>query len=250
MPQNLTFTTHISGHTSEGLELRGEPLNKLIEGANFVSTFFLSLTGRKPKRGEEVLLNAVMVSCIDHGIEPASGFVPRVSAASGNTVIPAMAAGLLALGPYHGGAISQAMTLFAELEMAGNVETAATQKVKEYREQKKRLPGFGHPVYKHNDPRVTKLFGLARTHRLPMTFMDVALTVETVLETELGKKLVLNIDGGIAALLLTLGIEPEAGDAVFAVARMAGSIAHIVEERTSGQWVRRLESGAVTYEKK
>jgi citrate synthase len=70
-------------------------------------------------------------------------------------------------------------------------------------------------------------------------------TVEEILQ----KKLVLNVDGAMAALLLALDISPKAGNAIFGVARVAGSVAHIVEEQSSGQWVRRLPKGSVTVEK-
>jgi citrate synthase len=89
--QDLTFTTKISGNTEKGAELRGTPLHELINEANFVSTLFLSITGRKPSDAECKLLNAMLVASIDHGIEPASGFVPRVIAASGNSLLTAMA---------------------------------------------------------------------------------------------------------------------------------------------------------------
>lgn len=246
--KHLIFTTTISGHTKKGSELRGVPLRDLVEEANFVKTFFLSLTGREPKPAEEHLLNAILVSCIDHGIQPASGFVPRVVAASGTDILPAMASALLALGPYHGGAITATMRVLQDLDTRGeDKEKSAKEIVREHRERKDRLPGFGHPVYKTEDPRVTQLFSLARKSKLDTHYCDLARMLETTLESVSGKQLVLNIDGGIAALLLALDIQPAAGNAIFGVARVAGSVAHILEEQADGDWVRRLPDDTVEY---
>lgn len=248
MSQDLTFKTTVSGHTKNDLELRGVPLTQLISEANFVATFFLSLTGRKPTAAEEKVLNALLVAAVDHGINPASGFVPRVVASSGNSVLTAMASSLLALGPYHGGAITGAMEVLREVnEYSDDKEKAATWLVKKYRSEKKRVPGFGHPVYKKVDPRTQQLFQLAREAELPLDYINLAKQVEHTLEEETLKKLVINVDGALAALLLSMGIDPLAGNAIFGVARVAGSIAHIVEEQKSGEWVRRVRPEDVEY---
>lgn len=246
--KNLTFKTAVSGHAKKGMELRGVALSELVEEADFVKTLFLSLTGREAKPAETHLLNAILVASIDHGIQPASGFVPRVVAASGNDVLTAMATTLLALGPYHGGAITDAMQVLQDLASRNDdKEKAAHEIIKEYRQAKKRLPGFGHPQYKAEDPRVTQLFAMARKARVPVDYCELARLLETTLESALGKPLVLNIDGGIAALLLALNIPPAAGNALFGVARVAGSIAHILEEQSDGDWVRRLPAEGVEY---
>lgn len=248
MVQNLTFTTKISGHTEQGVELRGHQLTDLVKEANFVATLFLSLTGRSPQPAEEKILNAVLVASIDHGVNPASGFVPRVVAASGNDVLTAMASTLLALGPYHGGAITGTMEVLAALNSNGpDKEKACAQLVAEYRQTKKRVPGYGHAQYREEDPRTTQLFNLAQQAGLQPDFIQLARLLELKIEENLGRKLVLNVDGAIAALLLSLGIDPKAGNALFGVARVAGSIAHIVEEQNSGEWVRRLDDEQVTY---
>lgn len=250
MVQDLTFSTTVSGHAEHGMELRGVPLDELIAKADFVSTLYLSLTGKQPTEGQKKLLNAILVASLDHGINPASGFVPRVVTASGNDVLTAMASTLLALGPYHGGALTPAMEVFARIDAEGktDVEAAALALIKEYRQQKKRVPGFGHPHYTDQDPRAQQLFAMAREAQLPERFMDIALTVETLLEQELARKLVLNIDGAIAALFATFDFEPRVGNALFGLARVAGSIAHIAEEQASGNWVRRLADAAVSYQ--
>ncbi len=248
MSQDLTFVTGVSGHTSKGLMLRGKALSDLISEADFVATFFLSITGRKPTKSEKKILNAILVASIDHGINPASGFVPRVVASSGNDVLTCMASSLLALGPYHGGAITGCMQVLAEVSTDGKDKEKACEKlIDSYRLEKKRIPGFGHPVYRKADPRAQLLFKLAREASLDIEFMNLAKQMEHSLEQKLNRKLVLNIDGAVAALLLTMGIDPVAGNAVFGLARVAGSIAHVIEEQKSGKWVRRVKPEDIEY---
>lgn len=248
MPNDLKFVTAISGQTTKGLMLRNVPLLDLVSEADFVSTLFLSITGKRPKKNEKKILNAILVASIDHGINPASGFVPRVVASSGNDILTCMASALLALGPYHGGAITNAMQVFARISGDGDdIEVACERLIDSYRLEKKRIPGFGHPKYKTVDPRAKVLFEIARKEDLAIEYMNIAKQLEHSLEQKLNKKLVLNIDGAIAALLLTLGLDPIAGNAIFGLARAAGSIAHIVEEQKSGNWVRRINDNDVEY---
>lgn len=248
MTQDLTFVTAVSGHTTKGIVLRNRPLLELVSEADFIGTLFLSITGRKPTKGEKKIVNAILVASIDHGINPASGFVPRVVAASGNDILTCMASALLALGPYHGGAITEAMKVLLQVHAGGeNKELACEKLIDSYRLEKKRVPGFGHPKYKTVDPRAKLLFEMARKAELEIEYMNLAKQMEHSLEQKLNKKLVLNIDGAIAALLLTLNIDPLAGNALFGLARAAGSIAHIVEEQKSGKWVRRITDGDIEF---
>lgn len=248
MANDLTFTTEISGATQSGYELRGKQLTDLIDQADFVATLFLSLTGRQPTKSELKVVNALLVAAIDHGIYPASGFVPRVVAASGNSVLTAMASTLLALGPRHGGAITDCMHVIAEVKQrGGNLETTCQEYVAECKAQKIRLAGFGHPHHKDADPRTTQLFKLAQEAGLSPEYVNITHMIEYALEQSAGRKLVINVDGAIATLLMTMGIDPLAGNALFGLARVGGSIAHIIEENRTNKTVRRLNEDQVLY---
>lgn len=222
MSQDLKFTTNISGNTPQGIVIRNEKLETLIHEADFVSTFFLSLVGRKPENVEKTILNAILVSAIDHEI---------------NT---------------DGGAITDAMSIIQTInEDSLDIEKACEKLIDSYIADKKIIPGFGHPVYDNFDPRAKELFDLARKNNLEIQFMNIVKQLEHSLDDKLGykikKKLILNIDGAIAALLLTLGIDPLAGNAIFGLARVAGSISHIVEEQKSGIGARLINEKDVEY---
>ncbi|MCA9369655.1 MAG: hypothetical protein H6774_01200 [Pseudomonadales bacterium] len=244
MSAGLHFDTTVSTTASDGSHLlRGKALTECIDDADFVSTFFLSLTGREPTQVESRLLNAMLVASLDHGVEPSSMFVPRVVASTGNEMLHCMATSLLALGPLHGGAITGAMEMFYSLKDKEDKEQACVQLVEEFRAKKKRVPGYGHPKYKDKttgDPRAQQLLQMAEKGGLDTSVTMTARILENTLEWKLNKVLVLNIDGAMAALLTTFGIAPEAGNGIFGVARVAGSIAHIVEEQESDAGVRRL----------
>ncbi len=241
----MKFQTHISRENNGELEIRGKSLTSLINGADYVATVYLTLTGREATAGQLKVLNAILVACIDHGVAPASGFVPRVVAASGNGVTQALASGVLALGPYHGAAIEDAMHVFAIL--VGQTESDVKAFVTEQRAQKKRILGYGHKIYTTADPRTEALFALAKAGGVDGPAMAAARAVESALEAEMGRKLVLNIDGAVAALLLEIGLPPEAGNGIFALARMGGMLAHIIEEKQQGTVVRRLDDEEVEF---
>ncbi len=249
MATDLQFISSVSGSDGQGLVIRGEPIKTLIKDASFVQTLFLSLTGRLPNTGEERLLNAVMVAAIDQGLEPASGFVPRVAISSGVELTTALASAVLMLGPRHGAAVTGAMQIFQQvLDDSVDRETTAGVVVSSYLSQGKRIPGFGHPVFRQSDPRAQTLLSLARRTISDCEALDAALLIEVALEQHLGRHLPLNIDGAIGALLLVLGIDPLAGNGLFAVARMAGAIAHCIEEIKQDKGVRRLPASAVVFE--
>ena len=222
MSQNLKFATAIIGNTSQGLILRNEKLEDLIKEADFVSTFFLSLVGRKPETVEKIILNAILVSV------------------------------LLETSQDHVSAISAAMNVFKSInENESDIEKASENLIDSYVADQKKIPGFGHPVYEDFDPRARELFELARKNDIDIQYMNIAKQLEHSLEDKLSfkikKKLILNIDGAIAALLLTIGIDPMAGNAIFGMARVAGSIAHIVEEQKSGKGVKLINDEDLEY---
>lgn len=242
MSQDVTFSTRLSQHTAKGLTVRGQLLTELAESSDFVSVLWLHLTGAQPQEHHRKLLNSILVLSLTHGVEPASGFVPRVLASTGNDIFTAMAGSLHALGPKHGGAVTPAMEVYYQLAQLSDIESSCRQLVSNYRETKKRIPGYGHPHYTQQDPRAQLLLKMIRAHQLDERFIDIAKSLELALEEQLGRKLILNVDGAIAACLCTLQLAPPIGNALFGLARVGGSIAQIMEELEQNGGVRRATS--------
>lgn len=210
--------------TREGVHLlRGISLIDLIEKHTFTETVFLLLRGVLPTPSEKKIFDALLVSAVEHGPDVPSIFVPRVSASVGNSIHVAMAAGLLSIGEKHGGAAEEAARIFLKLKPPAEVIESLFAK-------QKRLPGFGHKIYKDEDPRVKVLERMTVQYLAHSKFFQYARALEKELQEKKGKKLPLNIDGAIAAILMELGFDPGSAKALFALSRSAGMIAHILEE--------------------
>lgn len=220
----MEFNTNISKTEGGRHEIYGKPLEDLMQNASFTEAIFLLFGGRMPTSGEKSLLDALLVAAVEHGIEAPSIYVPRISVASGNSVHVGMAAGVLAIGDAHGGAGEAAAVMLARSEDAAAL-------VSEYVAAGKRMPGFGHMIYKDVDPRARIIFEKAKAAGLPLAHFEKAYAVEAELEAAKGKKLPLNIDGAFASAALTLGFSPESARALFVIARTAGMGAHAIEEQ-------------------
>jgi citrate synthase len=95
----------------------------------------------------------------------------------------------------------------------------------------KRLPGFGHRIHTR-DPRTIKLFQIASDLGIAGEHVGMAKAIEDAMEQESGKKLPINVDGAIAALLCEMNFPPDLANAFFMLARLPGLIAHVYEEQT------------------
>ena len=236
----MKWKTKISVAEGEDRYIRGLLMRDLIERHSFVQVFFLLLRGRLPKASEEKMLNAMFVAVAEHGVEAPSAFVARSVASVGTSFSSAVAAGVLAIGEYHGGAIDKAAELYAAREKANMV-------IEKARREKKRIPGLGHKVYKSEDPRTAHLFRIAQRLKLYGTHVAYALTLQKEFVRVSGKSIALNVDGALAALLLELGFDPKLGKAFFIFGRLPGLIAHIYEEITEEEPYRRIDEADVEY---
>lgn len=237
----MKWKTAISTHKDGELYARGVALSALIEKHTFSEAVFLMLAGRMPTAPEKEIFDAMLVSMVEHGVEVPSAFAPRVSISAGNSMNAALAAGALATGDWHGGAIEKAAHMLAS-------EKTAKEIVADVLARKERLSGYGHKVYKDVDPRVEQLVAKAKTVGLPGgTSIEKALAIRDELRAA-GKELPLNIDGAIAALMCELGLDWRLGKALFVLGRMPGMIAHAHEEMLREKPYRRFEAEDVEYD--
>ncbi len=235
------FKTAISQHVDETSYIRGYNLTDLIGKVTFTEQIYLLLKGELPTEQQRKVLDAMLVACAEHRINVPSIVSARYAYSAGNTFNSAMAAGMLSIGDYHGGAIDNAAKLFID-----NIDKSVDQLVTELKTAKKRAPGYGHKVYT-TDPRTAKLFEVAKQNKLYGKYCKFAEAFEQALEKSSGKKLCLNVDGAVAALLCELGIDYKFGKGFFALARSAGIAAHVLEEALTAQPFRTLEDKDVQY---
>lgn len=234
----MKFETKISKSEKEEHTIYGVKMTELMKTHTFTEVIFLLYSGKLPTLGERALLDTLLVAAAEHGIETPSAYVPRISVASGNSVHTAMAAGMLAMGEAHGGAGEAAAHMLAR-------EGGAREIVAEYMSAKKNIPGFGHRIYKDEDPRATLIYSKAKASGVSLAPFEKAYAIEAALHESKGKKLPLNIDGAFAAATLSFGMRPAAAKALFVFARTAGMGAHALEEQSQNTGYKRLDSSSV-----
>ena len=220
--------------TDSGYLLRGKRLEDLAETTDLLSVVWLAWTGTLPTEAQKTVLHACCILCLDHGQEPPSAHVTRVTASCGKPLADSVAAGLLTIGPKHGNAGGAAARTFRQaLEKKRTPETLVQEALK----TGERLPGFGHPVYTE-DPRTRTLVKIAK-QQLPQTLhTDFALAIAEALAAAKQKPVPLNIDGAIGAVIADLGAPDALADAVFLWARTAGLVAHAMEASTLPDYLR------------
>src|SRR5262245_58499712 len=146
------------------IQVRGYPLDEMMGRLGFAEAVYLLLMGELPTPAIGRMLNAVLVSSIDHGVTPPSTLAARNVATSGAPLKDCVAAGILAFGPHHGGDIESCMRFLDRgLSLVRNGRTtqqAAEAIVDECMEQNEVPPGFGHRFHTR-DPRASRLFQMA-----------------------------------------------------------------------------------------
>ncbi|MBI2232783.1 MAG: citryl-CoA lyase [Candidatus Aenigmarchaeota archaeon] len=236
------WKTSISRSDDRETLVRGYELLDLIGNLSFSEAVCLLLKGELPKENESKMLDAILVACIEHGINPPSITSARASVSAGNPVNAALAAGMLGFGEFHGGAIEQCAKMMQE-----SVDRNPVDVVKRFKEQGKRIPGYGHAVYKDEDPRTAKLFSLASQYDIAGKHVEFAHGIRDAIDSVLGKTLCINIDGAIAALISEMGFDWRIGKGLFAIPRSVGMLAHIHEEMVNEKPYRRLDNDQIEY---
>jgi len=241
---DLNWTTEITKIKPDEIRLRGYRIDELMGNVTFPEAVYLALKGELPGKEIGELINAILVSSIDHGATPPSVLAARTIASTGAPLNAAVAGGILAVSRWHGGAIEMCMQHLIEIKrMMGEEnldEVQATRKlVSAYRAQKKRLSGFGHRIHK-KDPRTKTLFDLAEKAKLNGNFISIARSLSGAIKEILGRELPINVDGAIAALLCELDFPPEVANGFFMMARVPGLIAHIFEEQSNQKPMRKI----------
>ena len=234
------WKTSISKFTANESIIRGKNHLDLINNLTFTETIFLLLKEKLPTKEETNMLNAIFVAAIDHGIEVPSIIAARTVLSGGNPINTAVAAGISTLGDFHGGAIEGAASLF-EKEIDNNPKNI----VKTYLDNKQVIPGFGHKIYEI-DPRSKVLFDIAKKNNFFDKYCKFVIEIETELKKSKNKKIPINIDGVIAAIILDMGFDSEFAKAFFIIARTPGICAHVIEERKNEKPFRRLKESEYT----
>lgn len=217
------WTTKIVDIKPGSIRMRGYAIEELIGRISFPQMIWLMLRGELPTAEQSSLLEAALVSAVDHGPHAPSISISRMAVTCGLPLNGAMASAINVLDDIHGGAGEQCMALYAQISQRldrGEPIVSATEAVLEaFRaEFGKIIPGFGHRFHP-TDPRSVRLLALVEDARksgfVDGRFADVGRSVESVLERQKGKKLPMNIDGATAVIYSELGFPPPLGRGLF-----------------------------------
>jgi len=209
-----------------------EPDRSLSHAANFL----LMLNGTRPSETAERALDIALILHADHELN-ASTFAARVTAATLSDMHSAITSAVGTLkGPLHGGANEAVFYTLMAIDKAG---ADPVEYVQNMLAQKKKIPGFGHRVYHTEDPRATHLrrmsHDLGRSNGNQKWF-DYSSKIEEFVKGD--KKLNANVDCYSASTYHTLGIDVDLFTPIFAVSRVSGWTAHVIEQLDDNRLIR------------
>jgi citrate synthase len=229
----------ISTSNEDTILVRGRDLaRELIGSITFTEHFWLLVTGALPSEAQRRVLDATLVAIAEHGLVPSVQASRMTLAAAPEALQGAVAAGILGCGSVVLGSSEAAGHFLSEIaqrqENAANPEVAIAEVVREYRQAKRAIPGYGHPLHSGGDPRAGRLLEVATEAGVAARHVQIATTVEKVLPQLIGRPLALNVSGAIPAVLLDAGYPLLALKGVPLLARTGGLVAHLLEEQQRG----------------
>jgi len=224
------------------IRFRGYAIEDLIGQVTFPQMIWLMLRGELPAPAQAKLLDAALMSGVDHGPQAPSIAIARMAATCGVGLNNAMASAVNVLGDVHGGAGEQAVLLYDDVQSridAGADARAATEAgLADFVAQHgKIIPGFGHRFHPV-DPRSPRLLALvdaaAAAGVVSGKYARIAREIESVLLAQKGKGIPMNIDGATAVIYAELGFPAPLARGLFCLSRSVGILAHAWEQTQQG----------------
>ena len=215
---------------------KGKPLIDADPSLSHAGNLLWMLNGEKPSETATRTMDIALILHADHELN-ASTFAARVIAATLSDIHSAITGAIGALkGPLHGGANEAVMRMLFEIDKKGE---DPVEHVKGMLAAKKKVSGFGHRVYRTEDPRATHLRRMSEAlgkSAKNTKWFDLSRKIEQYINTE--KKLNANVDFYSASTYTTLGIDIDLFTPIFAVSRIAGWAAHVIEQHDDNRLIR------------
>ncbi|QNI33318.1 citrate synthase [Alloacidobacterium dinghuense] len=215
---------------------KDKPVVEADKSLSHAGNFLWMLTGEKPSETATRALDVALILHADHELN-ASTFAARVIAATLSDVHSAITGAIGALkGPLHGGANEAVMRMLFAIEKDGS---DPVEYVKNLLAQKKKISGFGHRVYHTEDPRATHLRKMSEdlgSSAKNTKWFDMSQKIEKYIKSE--KKLNANVDFYSASTYTTLGVDLDLFTPIFAVSRISGWAAHVIEQLDDNRLIR------------
>jgi citrate synthase len=234
-----SFPTSIGISNQETITVLGHDLAAdLMGNVSFAELAMWLVTQERPTPGQVRVLEAVLVALADHGFTPTAIAARLTYLSAPDSVQGALAAGLLGGGSRFLG-VTEDTALFLARALAGKpvpdddegYDVLALEAVRQAREDRRFVPGLGHHLHKVLDPRTPKLLAIAAAEGLRGPHLRLFEAIGRVHPQVLGKTLPLNGAGTCGAALADLGLPPELLRGFALLARTAGLLGHLAEER-------------------
>lgn len=224
------------------IRIRGYPIEQLVGAIDFPAMIWLMLRGELPTNAQAALLDAALVSAVDHGPQAPAIAIARMTATCGLGLNGAVAAGVNALGDIHGGAGQQCMELYSAVAEAWDAGASLEHAVDSHLSALRGyVPGFGHRFHPV-DPRATRLLGLVEQATEAGTvggrFARIGRAIEAWLQRRKRRPIPMNIDGATAVVFCELGFPPDLGRGLFILSRAVGIVAHAWEQTRQGERIK------------
>jgi len=228
--------SHISQAYPDRVEVRGRDLSADLMGRlSFTEYFHLLLTGREPTDDQRFFLDVLLVSIAEHGMMPTNVAARMTLAADPGSLQGAVAAGILGCGPVLLGTADACARLLEKaqekVEAGGAPAAVAEEMARAVHASGGKLPGFGHPVHRPLDPRAERILELADARGVSGPHVLLARSFGDAGAGAWGRPLTMNVSMPIAAVMLDLGFPSDTVKVVPILARTAGLLAHLAEER-------------------
>jgi citrate synthase len=257
--------TSIAGYDAEHVTIRGKDLVADLMGkVSFTELMLLQLTGKTPTPAQVTILDAVLVTIMEHGLVPSAIVTRLTHYGAPESVQGAIVAGLLGVGDRFAGTASECAQLLERIVAAPDADRAsvAVELVKDYRSRKLPIPGFGHPIHRDVDPRSKRLVDIVRAAHAtagasgsgtsgaaasaaigtaPLSsapagagqYISALERLEQAVATVIGRRIVTNVSAAIGVALCEAGVPSKVSRGVVLTARCAGLVGHLHEESES-----------------
>ena len=244
--------TKLSTHRLDALYLRDKNLvNDVIGKMSFTDAMFYHIVGTHPTCGQTAVLDAVLVTLMEHGLTPSAISTRLTYLSAPEAIQSAIAAGLLNVGSQFIGTMENTATLLARIHTdPAGVEASCRQIVQQHKDTGKHMPGFGHHLHRPDDPRSPKLFSIAAAFDdIDQRPISTIKTLGSVVDQIYGKHLTINATGAIAAVLMGAGIPARIMRGFAVISRAAGLVAHLMEEQETptGRAIWSMVDNSITY---
>jgi citrate synthase len=228
--------TRIGRAYPDRVEVRGRDLSGDLMGRlTFTEYFHLLLTGREPTDEQRFFLDLVLVAIAEHGMMPTNVAARMTLAADPESLQGAVAAGILGCGPIILGTSDVCARLLEgaqEKVASGGAPPAVAEEIaRALHASGDKVPGFGHPIHRPVDPRAERILELADAREVSGPHVLLARCLRDAVADVWRRPLTMNVSMPIAAVMLDVGFPSHAVKAVPILARTAGLLAHLAEER-------------------